>query len=157
MSPVLFDLPGLGPVRAWGTLLYLGICLAMWVGSRRMRAAGYTGNHMLYIGTIALVGGILGGKLLYILQYGLAGSTQLTGQGMVSFGGWALASAGVLSYLWLRGLPVAAVADTLAPSLAVGEAVGRVGCFLNGCCYGDLCKLPWGVKFPTLKGEIAVP
>ena len=38
--------------------------------------------------------------------------------------------------------------DVVAPSLALGIALGRVGCFLNGCCYGDLCKLPWGVSFP---------
>ncbi len=157
MKDILFTLPGFGPVKAWGTFLYLGFCLSMWVGARRMKQGGITGRHMLYIGTIALVGGILGGKILYAVQYRSAGPGGFAGQGMVSFGGWALGIGGVLLYLKLRGLPVLRVSDMLAPSLAVGEAVGRIGCFLNGCCYGDICTMPWGASFPQETGSVAVP
>jgi phosphatidylglycerol---prolipoprotein diacylglyceryl transferase len=61
---------------------------------------------------------------------------------------WALL-AGII-FLRVHKLPVLAFADLIAPSLLLGLAFGRIGCLLNGCCYGGLCETPWlGVRFPA--------
>ena len=58
------------------------------------------------------------------------------------------ATLGVLAVLRWRRAPVLSTADVLAPSVLLGEAITRVGCFLNGCCYGTATSLPWAVRFP---------
>src|SRR3712207_514662 len=67
----------------------------------------------------------------------------------MSFHGGAVAGtvAGVI-YMWRRKLPLLAMADAAAPAMALGYAIGRIGCFLNGCCYGVPTQLPWGFHFP---------
>lgn len=78
--------------------------------------------------------------------------------GLVFYGG--LIGAAVVSglYLWGRGANVWAVADCVGPSLALGLAFGRIGCFLNGCCWGEKCELPWAVRFPaSYEGTRVIP
>ena len=69
--------------------------------------------------------------------------------GLSMTGGVLLALAAALLVLRLRGLPVLRYADVAAPSVALGEAITRIGCFLNGCCGGTPCSLPWCVRFPV--------
>jgi phosphatidylglycerol---prolipoprotein diacylglyceryl transferase len=54
----------------------------------------------------------------------------------------------ILCRTLFRGLPAAALGDLVAPSIGFAEVVGRMGCFLSGCCFGDVCDLPWAVRFP---------
>jgi phosphatidylglycerol:prolipoprotein diacylglycerol transferase len=56
---------------------------------------------------------------------------------------------GSLLYWCRRPYPLWTMLDVAAPAVAIGAAVGRIGCFLNGCCDGALCSLPWGVRFPA--------
>ena len=68
--------------------------------------------------------------------------------GIVLYGSGIGAAVGFLLYRLLRPFPVRPIMDTIAPAVALGIAIGRVGCFLNGCCFGDRCEMPWGVRFP---------
>src|SRR5262249_59119381 len=69
--------------------------------------------------------------------------------GIVLYGSIMGGTAAFFVYRIVRPFPLRAYLDVIAPSLALGIAIGRLGCFLNGCCYGDLCPdLPWGVSFP---------
>ena len=54
-----------------------------------------------------------------------------------------------LLVIWRYRMPLLATADAHGPSVALGLAIGRLGCFFNGCCYGDPCDLPWAVQFPA--------
>jgi phosphatidylglycerol:prolipoprotein diacylglycerol transferase len=75
-------------------------------------------------------------------------AVNLPDGGLVYYGG---VIAGAIAALWIcrrRGLNVFEVGDMAMPTLLIGMAFGRIGCFLNGCCYGDRCTLPWGVQFP---------
>ncbi len=69
--------------------------------------------------------------------------------GLVVYG--SLIGGGVAMVIFVRkyGLPFLALGDLIMPSLLLGLAIGRIGCFLNGCCYGGLCDLPWAVRFPA--------
>ncbi len=73
------------------------------------------------------------------------GSTGLSG--LVFLGGVIGGTIAILIYIWIKKLPVWKIGDIAAPALAMGAAIGRVGCFFNGCCYGVLTTLPLGVNF----------
>jgi phosphatidylglycerol:prolipoprotein diacylglycerol transferase len=105
------------------------------------------------------ISGVVGARLFYVIQYWqqfqqgslketLFALLNVTQGGLVVYG--SVIAAGVAMFLFCRRhrLPVLAISDLIAPSLLVGLALGRVGCFLNGCCYGGPSDLPWAVTFP---------
>lgn len=96
-----------------------------------------------------LVGALFGAKLLYCLEYSqpLWRSVLLWQGGYVYYGGLVTGTLAVLLLLRLHNLPLLRTADIVAPYLALGEAIGRIGCFLNGCCWGAPCTLSWAVRF----------
>ncbi|RYZ96716.1 MAG: prolipoprotein diacylglyceryl transferase, partial [Proteobacteria bacterium] len=75
---------------------------------------------------------------------------------LVFYGGFLLAFPFVLWFVKFRGLPLKMSLDILAPGLALGHAVGRLGCFFAGCCHGRVCELPWGVRMNSLQVEPAL-
>jgi len=82
------------------------------------------------------------------LAASLAAVANVAAGGLVVFG--SLPTGGIAAWRFTRrrGLSLPRLADCIAPGLLVGLAIGRVGCFLNGCCYGGPCDLPWAVRFP---------
>ena len=98
---------------------------------------------------------MLGGKLFHIIFFWddfIAGwhaqGMRSLREGFVFYGGFICATLAAVVYARLKKLPLAKLADIFAPSIALGHAFGRMGCFFNGCCYGKPCSLPWAVKFP---------
>ncbi len=92
------------------------------------------------------IGGIGGAKIYYAILYGDPGSL-LERSGLVWYGGLILGAASVLWVARRRGLPMLRAADAGAPTVALGYAIGRIGCFLVGDDYGLPTDLPWGVAF----------
>jgi phosphatidylglycerol:prolipoprotein diacylglycerol transferase len=107
--------------------------------------------------------GILGARIFYVVEYWSQMRARLetpsllsllgmlvnyTRGGLVVYGALAGAAVAFLAFCWRRKLPTLAVADLIAPSLALGQGLGRLGCFLSGCCFGGACDLPWAVTFP---------
>ncbi len=92
------------------------------------------------------IGGIVGAKIYYAILYGDPGSL-IERSGLVWYGGLALGAASVIWTARRRRLPLGAVADAAAPTVALGYAIGRIGCFLVGDDYGVPTNLPWGVAF----------
>lgn len=102
--------------------------------------------------------GILGGKIYYAVLYG-DWRLVFDRAGIVWYGGFLAGTAAVLFTLRHRGLPLVRTVDAAAPGLAIGYAVGRIGCFLVGDDYGRPTDLPWGVEFrvglpPTTAGNL---
>ena len=73
------------------------------------------------------------------------------------YGGFIVASLTAVIYTTMKRMPFFRVADIFAPSIALGHAFGRMGCFFNGCCYGKPCSLPWAVKFPPPHVMAGIP
>jgi len=94
------------------------------------------------------VGGIVGAKIYYAILYG-SWRLLFDRSGLVWYGGFVLGAAAVLFVMRTRRLPPWETADALAPALALGYAIGRIGCFLVGDDYGAPTSLPWGVAFPV--------
>jgi phosphatidylglycerol:prolipoprotein diacylglycerol transferase len=112
-----------------------------------------------------VVSGVIGARLFYVIEYwgtkfgrGDLETTILEvlnfpEGGLVIYGGFLGAAAAFLLFMRRHKLPVLAMADLVAPSLMVGLAFGRIGCFLNGCCYGGETELPWAVTFPKFSSR----
>jgi phosphatidylglycerol:prolipoprotein diacylglycerol transferase len=153
MLPRLFEI---GPftLYSFGLMVILGFGAAVWLAVRLARERGLDGDALLDSAMVILFASIIGARLLFVLLNWGEYSRQMLEvaaiwRGGMSFHGGVIAGvlAGVL-FLLRRRQPVAAMADAAAPALALGYAIGRVGCFLNGCCYGAPTQLPWGVHFP---------
>lgn len=148
IRPTLFSI-GPYPVSSYSFFVILGLLAA--VGLYFLNTRGKpVGNNGLVIAASALVGGIIGSKLpIWIanLPRMLADpsvASVLSGRTIVGgiIGGW------LAVWLVKRRLGITTrLGNYLVPSLALGIAIGRVGCFLTGCCYGVQTSLPWGVDF----------
>jgi len=153
---VAFHIGGLA-VYWYGILVALGFIAGLWTASRRGLRDGLRAEAILDTGPWLLLGAIAGARLLYVLnhwQTDFAGKPltnifNLRLGGMVFYGGLIGATVAVILYLRLKRLPVWKVGDALAPSIALGAVFGRLGCLMNGCCYGRPCDLPWAIHFPA--------
>lgn len=146
-------------IFGYGLMLVLGFLLGIALAQWRARRAGENPEVISRCGVLALVGGVVGARLAYVIQhwdyFGRSGNLlgemlDITSGGLIYYGGLGLATAMVLGYLAIKRLPVRRYLDILAVSIMVGLAFGRAGCFLNGCCYGAVCDEHWplAMKFP---------
>jgi phosphatidylglycerol:prolipoprotein diacylglycerol transferase len=117
---------------------------------------GIPAEKIIDVGPWLIVGAILGARTLYVITFWreeFAGKPlweifAVWRGGLVFYGGLIGASLGYTVYARLGNLPFWRGADVLAPSVALGYVFGRIGCLMNGCCYGRSCDLPWAIRFP---------
>jgi phosphatidylglycerol:prolipoprotein diacylglycerol transferase len=164
MFPKLFDL---GPltIYTYGLLLatayLLGLQMAVVRGERR----GIPRTQMMDLGIYIIVAAFVGAKLLLVLVdfdhfvENPADLFSLFRAGGVFYGGLILATAVAIWYVRRHRLPVWQVADATAPGIALGHVIGRLGCFLGGCCYGRETHVPWAVVFtsPEAAANVGTP
>ncbi len=110
-------------------------------------------------GIWAFFGGVFGAKLWWVIQYGAWEDWRwfqfLWTGGLVFFGGLLGGVLACLLYLRLVRAPLVMVSDLVIPYVALAHGIARVGCFLNGCCYGASTSLPWGVAYPRHRGPFS--
>ena len=87
----------------------------------------------------------------------LAAVVNVSKGGLVIYGGFFGGVVGLLAFFWKYRVPLLATADLVAPSLMLGLAIGRIGCLLNGCCYGGPCELPWAVTLSRRQPGLRQP
>lgn len=157
MRPVLFELPGWGPINGYGTLILLGGLLAMpglyWELRARGLGRGRPGTMLLDLYLVVIFGAAVGGRVLHVLtapgSYLEQPSRLFTadGTGFVFFGSM-LAILGGLAWLSRRyETTLWQLCDAGAPWMPLGHALGRMGCFMAGCCWGAPADVPWAVRF----------
>ncbi len=146
----------LGPlqVRSYGAMMLLGfIAGAIWLYLDRKRY-GIAGRDAIQVPLVGFAGGIIGGRIGFVLLEWArytdhpSAMANLWQGGMSWHGGLAGSLGAVAIACAAKRISFARMMDTIAPCLALGYAIARVGCFLNGCCYGQECSLPWAVTFP---------
>ncbi|MBU6221314.1 MAG: prolipoprotein diacylglyceryl transferase [Planctomycetes bacterium] len=158
--PALDDGQGV-PVRGYGVMLLIAAAAGTWLSIRRGRAFGFDADTIIALATEVFLWGLVGARLFYVIEYGeqffppgrslvsaLPDVLNLAAGGLVVFGALPTAALAAWRFAARRGLSLVNLADCVAPGLLVGLALGRIGCFLNGCCYGGPCDLPWAVRFP---------
>ncbi len=153
MYPVLLQI-GDFSLRSYGFMAMLGFITA-WVLMRVNRKyAGLNEDQAANLLLIAMAAGIGGARIFYVAmnfdyyRENLMRIIRIDQGGLVFYGGFILAMAAIIAYSRFRHLDVVRVLDVFAPALAAAHAWGRVGCFLNGCCYGSVTSCPLGVSYP---------
>ena len=154
MHPVLFTIPGTHyPVSTFGVMMAIGFLVAYWITFRRMEEEGLDTEQAANLLIWIMIGGVGGSKLYFAvdvsLREGLPFLDLLTSRAGITWYGGLMggALAGILGCLYHR-VPVAGFASSVAIAIAVGQALGRVGCFLVGDDYGRVSDVPWAVAFP---------
>jgi len=128
----------------------VGLELLMHEGRRR----GLDDEKLFNMTILIMIGSLAGARLLYVATHwgDFSGQPRAIFEiwqgGLTKYGGVGIGVIVALVYARRGSLPIRNVFDAASPSLAVGAAVTRVGCFLNGCCFGKPTALPWGVVFP---------
>ncbi len=150
MRSTLFEIFGL-PIRSYGVMMVVGFVAGLWRASRVCGKRGLAPERLYDLAVIVLLSGVLGARLVYILlNPGTESFREFLAvwQGGLSFhGGVVFGLLGGYLYTRRAGLDFLKCADLIAPSAAIGYGFTRIGCFLNGCCYGAPTTLPWAVRF----------
>jgi phosphatidylglycerol:prolipoprotein diacylglycerol transferase len=155
MRQVLLVVPGLGLTLHSFSLMILLACLgALYITAWRARREGLDPDDVYRLALWLFPGGIIGARLAYIIQHPeavrqVADLVRIWQGGIVFYGCIAGGLIGSVICWARRPFPFRPMADAVAPALCVGIAFGRVGCFLNGCCFGAPSQLPWAVRFPA--------
>ena len=144
-------------ITSYGVMVALAFLMGLWTASRRSPHEGIQGEKVLDLGPWLIVGAIVGSRALFVISYWqeefagrpLVEVFKVWRGGLVFYGGLIGASLAFVCYARLKMLPLWKFADVLAPSIALGSVFGRIGCLLNGCCYGRECHLPWAITFPA--------
>jgi phosphatidylglycerol:prolipoprotein diacylglycerol transferase len=155
MRPILFVIPGWEiKVHSYGVMIFLACFAALAMAVWRLKREKLDPNIAYELATWLFLGGVIGARGLYVIFHPEAiqsgGDIFRSWQGGNVFYGCILGGlTGSLIYWYRHRFPFWHVADAVAPAVAIGAAVGRIGCFLNGCCDGALCAFPWAVCFPA--------
>ncbi len=155
MHPELFEIPFLHvTVKSYGTMMVIGFLVAVALMRRFMKRSGQNPDFITNIAMYALISGIVGARIFYVIHHhneftgGFWGFFAVWRGGLEFLGGFLCAVAFLWIYLWKQKLPKRLYLDILAIGLMVGLGFGRIGCFLNGCCYGKCTTVSWAVQFP---------
>lgn len=162
MHPILFEIPKIDlgnwaigpiPIRLYGLMIGIGFLLGMTLAARQAKKEGINPDRILDMGVYLLLAAIIGSRLLYVLTSLQEFRTNpldvfaIWKGGLVFYGGLLAAVPVGIWYVKKHSLPVWQTADIMAPSISLGHAFGRLGCFFAGCCYGAPCSGPACITF----------
>lgn len=135
----------------------LGFLAAMSVARFNAKHSGLDDNKAVDLTLCALVAGIVGARVFYVIEFWEAAGFsrhwlsifRVDQGGIVFYGGFIAAVATFFVFSRMRKFSFLMALDLFAPTIAVAHVFGRIGCFLNGCCYGKACELPWRFTYPV--------
>jgi phosphatidylglycerol:prolipoprotein diacylglycerol transferase len=160
MHPTLIQI---GPVavKTYGFLLALAFLLGIWLSAKRAKKDGMGSGWLPDLALIILISALAGSRFFYVIfhleefqghLWDMINPIQSTGEigigGLSMFGGLVLAIVCCLIYLLVKKLEVWRIADIMAPAIMLGLGIARIGCFLNGCCFGQPSSCSLRVIFP---------
>jgi phosphatidylglycerol:prolipoprotein diacylglycerol transferase len=162
MYPTIFHLPIYHiPIYGYGLMMVCAFLATQWLSSKLAKGKGIDPEIFVNVALLALVSGVIGSRISHVLENltyytnpnltaweNFTNMINIRSGGLTFYGGLILAAPVVLVYLIYRKVPPRLSMDICAPCITLGLAIGRIGCFLNGCCYGAPTTLPWAVQFP---------
>ncbi len=154
MHRTLFEV---GPfsIHLYGVMLAIAFWLGIELSIRSAKKMNVDPTSILDLGIIVLISSVIGSRFFYVIthlaeyQQDVLGVFRVWEGGLSFYGGLAAGVIFGIGYLMRKGLPVPLITDIVSPQIALGIAIARVGCFLNGCCFGKESDLPWACTFPS--------
>ncbi len=156
------------PIRGYGVMVLIGSVAGILLAIYRAQQARLAPEVIMGLAVAMFIGGVVGARLFYVIEYWnerihkadwlstLKAVLSFTEGGLVIYGAFFGAMLAFTWYVRRHRLPGLAIADMIAASMVVGLAFGRIGCLLNGCCYGGESTAPWAVTFPRESGPKTV-
>jgi phosphatidylglycerol:prolipoprotein diacylglycerol transferase len=182
MLQILFRIHLFGreiPIYGYGLMLVVAFLACVQTARWLAAGKGMNPDYFVDAALIAIITGLIGARLCHVLEnlpeytrsdltiwqnlYDIVNTRE---GGLTFYGGFILATPCVIAYGLYRRANILLGMDIVAPVVMVGLGFGRIGCFLNGCCYGAQCSLPWAVRFPyysnayieqSAAGQITIP
>lgn len=154
MHPIFLQI-GDFTIRSYGFMAMVGFLVGWLLMHLNRKHAGLTEDQAANLLLVAMVTGILGARIFYVAlewDYFARNPGQIVRidrGGLVFYGGFLLAMGSVIGYCRWRHLDVVRVLDVFAPAMSAAHACGRIGCFLNCCCYGSVTASCFGVRYPA--------
>ena len=148
------------PIRGYGTFLLLAIVAGVGLLAYRAKKLwNIPPDTIISLSLCCVICGLVGARLFYVVEYWsdfhkpdlvstLISLVSISEGGLVVYGSILGGTLGATVFLLKNKLPVLATLDLLAPTLLLGIAIGRLGCLMNGCCFGGVSDLPWAITFP---------
>lgn len=160
MRQVLYEFSLFGhkiPLYGYGVMIVIALYTSTALAAWRARREKLDPETIYDLSFWVVIGGLLGARGFYVWQYWgtkiktIAEAVRFWQGGIVFYGSVLGGFGAIFLYWYFRRFPLRATLDAIAPALALGIALGRIGCFLNGCCYGDVCEKPafLAVRFPA--------
>jgi phosphatidylglycerol:prolipoprotein diacylglycerol transferase len=154
MHPILFQV-GSFPIYTYGVLVASGVLLAIWYARRQAPRAGLDPDRVWNLGIYGILSALVGAKIWLVLtawDYYAANPRQVFSietfqSGGTFYGGVVGGMLTIGLYTYFQKMPLLPVLDTFTAVVPLGHAIGRLGCFAAGCCYGKPTTMPWGVTF----------
>jgi phosphatidylglycerol:prolipoprotein diacylglycerol transferase len=155
MYPELFEIPFIHlTVKSYGLMMVVGFLMAISLIRRLSRDITPSPHYITNAALYSLITGVVGARLFFVIHHfsdfqgRLLSVFAIWEGGLELYGGVIPAITLILFYLWYHKLPIRRYFDILAIGLMLALVFGRIGCFLNGCCFGKPTTLPWAVRFP---------
>ncbi|OGC12054.1 prolipoprotein diacylglyceryl transferase [candidate division WOR-1 bacterium RIFOXYA12_FULL_52_29] len=154
MHPILIKL-GSFSIYSYGFMVALGFLAGIGVSLRLAKQAGIKSETIIDLALYVIIAAIVGARFFYVVgqwnfyRGNLLEIIMIQRGGMVFLGGLIFALAAVVYFASAKQVPLRRLFDAITPGTALGYAIGRLGCFLNGCCFGLPTDRPWGLVFPS--------
>ncbi len=152
MHPVLFKFGQL-TIHTYGFFIALAALAGMFVARFEAKRLDLDPDKVVDACFYVVVAAIVGSRLLYVItniEFFISAPLEvfkIWNGGLVFYGGFIGSALTLIAYLKIYHLPLGKMADISALALPLGHALGRIGCFFAGCCYGKICHYPWGITF----------
>jgi phosphatidylglycerol:prolipoprotein diacylglycerol transferase len=166
LLPAVCDQQGF-PIRGFGSMNLLAVISGTGLFLWRARRVGIDPDTAFSLAFWMILPGIVGARAFYLIEYWsesywpvyqehglralLVAVVNVTEGGLVAYAAFLGGMLGMLLFARKYRRPLLALADLVSPPIILGLALGRIGCLLNGCCFGGTCDLPWAITFP--KGD----
>ncbi len=143
------------PIRSYGMMMLVGVVCGVGLAADRARRMRLDPEIVLSLAFWMFCLGILGARLFFVIQKreqffaDPVSALRVWEGGLVVYGSLVGALLGACIFYYKNKLPALAITDLIAPCMVLGLAFGRIGCLLNGCCFGGACEQPWAISFPA--------
>ncbi len=163
IDPIAFYI-GSRPIGWYGIMVALAVVTVVaWAMLAVRKTPRLSYNMVLNVALVGIPSGVIFSRLLHVFEYWDYFSQHpaeiIGGEGLTIYGAVLGAALGIWIYSRIRKISFGYLADVIAPAIILAQAIGRVGCTLNGCCYGVTTDLPWAFVYmhPGTHGPIGIP